>query len=101
MGVLMADGNGEVLAFPTDHAPAMSSLGWVRIQVPTQGDAGNSATHLDGAKALPPQALTDMKKPAPSASRGHWARYAETVGVTPGTLTKAQLQAAVSEAHDG
>lgn len=34
--------------------------------------------------------------PKPYASRGEWAKYAESVGLEPGDMTKAQIQAAVA-----
>lgn len=38
-----------------------------------------------------------VQRPAASASRGDWAKYAESVGIDPGEMTKAELQAAVGD----
>lgn len=54
------------------------------------------AVTIDPAE-VPEPVTASLTRPHNGASRKAWAAYAESVGVTPGTLTRDELIAAVDE----
>lgn len=99
MPVFVHSETGEVLHVAPEGmtgAPALRALGWA-----LQGKAATDPADPPSDAEVPPVDLpeapapSDPARPHNGASRKAWAAYAESVGVTPGTLTRDELIAAV------
>lgn len=70
----------------------------VAALLPAAFNTTRTVTPKQAEHTVPPAAQVERAgAPAKSASRGEWARYAETIGLDPGDLTKAELIAAINE----
>lgn len=104
MGVRIRSKSGAVAV--VDEATAAAVLGdvWVRVDgaaepVAAAVEAPAPVTESVEPAAPEPADPTETAAPAgapkPSASVGEWARYAESLGIDAGEMTKAQIQEAV------